>query len=82
MMLDHEPLHVLVAERIRLHRQSLGISQETLAEKCGLHRTYIGAIERGERNITINTLARVAEALGCSVIDLLSIVAEKEKKQR
>jgi transcriptional regulator with XRE-family HTH domain len=67
-----EQLHLIVAQNIRQRRQSFGMSQEALAEHCGLHRTYIGAIERGERNITVNTLARVAEALDCSVIDLLS----------
>ena len=71
-MSEHEQLHIVVAENIRQCRQSIGLSQEALADNCGLHRTYIGAIERGERNVTVNTLARVAEALGCSVIDLLS----------
>jgi transcriptional regulator with XRE-family HTH domain len=71
-MLEHEQLHIVVAKNIRRRRQCVGLSQEALANNCGLHRTYIGAIERGERNITVNTLARVAEALGCSVIDLFS----------
>jgi transcriptional regulator with XRE-family HTH domain len=70
-MPKEEQLHLVVAQNIQQRRQSFGISQETLAEQCGLHRTYIGSIERGERNITINTLARVAEALDCSVVDLL-----------
>lgn len=71
-MSEHEQLHIVVAENIRNRRQSIGLSQEALADKCGLHRTYIGAIERGERNVTVNTLSRVAEALGCSAIELLS----------
>jgi transcriptional regulator with XRE-family HTH domain len=70
-MSKDEQLHLIVAQNIRHRRQFFGMSQEALAEHCGLHRTYIGAIERGERNITINTLARVAEALDCSVIDLI-----------
>lgn len=80
-MPEHEHLHILVAENIRLRRQKLGISQEALADKSGLHRTYIGAIERCERNITINTLAKVALALGCSVVDLLAISPHKGKKK-
>ncbi|MEH2199640.1 helix-turn-helix domain-containing protein [Nostoc sp.] len=49
----------------------MGISQEDLAERCGLHRTYVGAIERSERNITLQTLERLAESLGVSPHDLL-----------
>ena len=40
----------------------MGLSQEVFADHCGIHRTYVGAIERGERNITLETLARVAAA--------------------
>jgi transcriptional regulator with XRE-family HTH domain len=80
-MLEHEQLHIVVSKNIRRRRERLGLSQEALAENCGLHRTYIGAIERGERNITVNTLARVAEALGCSVIELLSNPAPKGKEE-
>jgi len=71
-MKNDDQLHLIVAENIRLKRQSMGLSQEALADLCGLHRTYIGAIERGERNVTINTLAKVASALNCTVIDLFS----------
>jgi len=42
-----------------------------LAEECGLHRTYIGAVERGERNITLGTLERIAGALRIRVADLI-----------
>lgn len=80
-MQEHEQLHIVVAENIRRHRQSVGLSQEALADICGLHRTYVGAIERGERNITVNTLARVAGALGCSAIDLLSSSPQKGKEK-
>jgi len=68
---EHEQLHLIVAANIRRCRQNINLSQEALADKCGLHRTYIGAIERGERNITINTLARVADALGVQATDLI-----------
>jgi transcriptional regulator with XRE-family HTH domain len=80
-MSEHEQLHLVVAKNIRLRRESIPLSQEALADICGLHRTYIGAIERGERNVTVNTLARVAEALGCSAIDLLS-PQNPNKKQK
>jgi transcriptional regulator with XRE-family HTH domain len=60
-----------VAENVRSRRVDHGLSQEELADRCGLHRTYVGAIERGERNITVITLFRLAEALGCDATDLL-----------
>ena len=77
-MQKNTQLHLVVAHNIRQRRQLLGISQEALAEKCGLHRTYIGAIERGERNITVNTLYCVALSLNCTVIDLLVNIDEKK----
>ena len=80
-MQEHEQLHIVVAENIRRYRQGVGLSQEALADICGLHRTYIGAIERGERNITVNTLARVASALGCSAVALLSSSVQKGKEK-
>jgi transcriptional regulator with XRE-family HTH domain len=51
-------------------RRSLGLSQEALAERCGLHRTYIGGIERSERNVSIDNVDRIAQALGLDVGDL------------
>lgn len=48
------------------------LSQEELADKCELHRTYIGSIEREERNVTLSTLECLSEALGVSVSELLT----------
>jgi transcriptional regulator with XRE-family HTH domain len=56
-------LQLIVAANVRRRREALGISQEQFADLCGYHRTYIGAIERGERNITISTLSALAGAL-------------------
>ncbi|MEA5620867.1 helix-turn-helix transcriptional regulator [Cronbergia sp. UHCC 0137] len=64
-------LNRVVASNLRRLRKKIGISQEDLAGKCGLHRTYIGAIERSERNITLQTLEKLAESLGVSPQDLL-----------
>ncbi|MFB2924313.1 helix-turn-helix domain-containing protein [Aerosakkonema sp. BLCC-F2] len=64
-------LNQRVASNLKRLRKELGISQEDLAEKCGLHRTYVGAIERSERNITLQTLEKLAESLGVSPHDLL-----------
>ena len=48
------------------------MSQESLAAEAGLHRTYVGAIERTERNVTLATIELLAEALGCDPMDLLA----------
>lgn len=53
----------LFAQNIRELRAQRGFSQEQLAHRAGLHRTYIGAVERGERNITLVNAQRIAEAL-------------------
>lgn len=60
-----------IADQVRLLRISKGWSQEELAARCGLHRTYVGAVERAERNITVGTLYKLARALDCDVTDLL-----------
>ncbi|MEI8320191.1 MAG: helix-turn-helix transcriptional regulator [Planctomycetia bacterium] len=58
--------------RLRLQRESAGLSQEALAHACGLHRTYIGSVERGERNATYLSLHKYASALGLTVAQLVS----------
>lgn len=60
-----------VAKNIRKYRIERGFSQEELADRCGLHRTYIGSVERLERNITIENMERIAIALGRSPKELL-----------
>jgi len=60
-----------LAENIRRLRNARNLSQEKLADICGLHRTYVGSVERGERNITLSSLEILAKALDVSVIDLL-----------
>lgn len=59
------------ARNLRETRKALGISQEKLAELAELHRTYIGSVERGERNITIDNMERLARALGVTIQALL-----------
>ena len=56
-------LAIIAGDNIRGFRNKLGISQEKLAEYADLHRTYIGSVERGEYNLTLITLERIAKAL-------------------
>ncbi|WP_234774594.1 helix-turn-helix domain-containing protein [Paraburkholderia tropica] len=65
-------LLVILAENIRRFRQEKGLSQEALADLCSLHRTYVGSIERCERNVTLASLAVLAEALNVGVPELLT----------
>ncbi|MFN8012041.1 MAG: helix-turn-helix transcriptional regulator [Holophagaceae bacterium] len=55
-----------LGSRIRLRRERLALSQEELADLAGLHRTYIGGVERGERNIGVVNLIKIAQALSVS----------------
>lgn len=65
-------LQKAVGRNLRRYREGLGLSQEEFAEKLGLHRTYIGGVERGERNLTLRSVERFAEATGIDAIKLLS----------
>lgn len=58
-------------DRVRTERQKRGLSQEKLAALAGLHRTYIGMIERGEKNITLVNIDKLSKALKVKIIDLL-----------
>jgi transcriptional regulator with XRE-family HTH domain len=59
------------ASRLRQIRQVKGLSQEDLADRAGLHRTYVGSVERGERNISIDNIERLAKALEIDIIELI-----------
>ena len=63
-------LKKIFSNNVRKYRVKQNLSQEELAEKAGVHRTYIGSVERGERNITINVMEKICTALGIPINDL------------
>lgn len=67
--------------RIREKRKSVGWTQEDLADQAGIDRSYIGGVERGERNLTFNTLCQICQALGCDVATLTHGIPENEARQ-
>lgn len=64
------------ATNLRKVRKELGYSQEELADLAGLHRTYVGSVERGERNISIDNMECLANALNRPLIDLMRAKGE------
>lgn len=71
----------IVGQRVRALREGKGWKQDELAHRSGLHVTYIGGIERGERNATIGSLAKVADAFGISVVELFAPATHELEKQ-
>jgi transcriptional regulator with XRE-family HTH domain len=65
-------LYKILGERIRAERKKARMSQEKLAEKADLNRNYIGEIERAEKKITLETLWKIAKALGVRIRDLVA----------
>lgn len=68
---DQCPLVAIFAVNVRRRRLELGLSQEELAERAGVHRTYVGMLERSEKNVTIYNIQRIALALGVEPHSLL-----------
>jgi transcriptional regulator with XRE-family HTH domain len=64
-------LQKAVGRNLRAHRQAKGLSQEAFADLLEVHRTYMGSIERGERNLTLKSLERIAGRLGLDPLALL-----------
>lgn len=63
---------VKFGQKVREKRTGLGLSQEELAERAGVHRTYVGMIERAEKNITLGNIERISEALRTPLHELLN----------
>jgi transcriptional regulator with XRE-family HTH domain len=71
-----------VGVNLRAYREAHGLSQEAFADQLGVHRTYAGGIERGERNLTLKSVERIAECLGVDPLDLLISPRQPTRKSR
>jgi transcriptional regulator with XRE-family HTH domain len=80
--LEVPDLKVVLGQRIRELRSKSGFSQESFADHCGLHRTYMGGIERGEHNLTIETLMTVSKGLGITMSDLLAGIEKQAEPSK
>jgi transcriptional regulator with XRE-family HTH domain len=69
-----EDIRLRFGRALRQRRHKLGVSQEEFADMCGLDRTYIGGVERGERNVALVNIERIAKALGVAVQELFRSV--------
>jgi transcriptional regulator with XRE-family HTH domain len=75
-------LQEILGSRIRELRLKKGFSQESFADHCGLHRTYMGGIERGERNLTMQTVMTVARGLGLTMSELFSGIEKQAESAK
>jgi transcriptional regulator with XRE-family HTH domain len=62
---------------VRLRREGLGLTQEDLADRAGIHRTYLSDVERGTRNVSLINIERIAAALAMSTAELFALVDKK-----
>ena len=67
-----------VGRNLRAHRLARGLSQEAFADVLGVHRTYMGGVERGERNLTLKSVERIAERIGVEPLALLAAADRPE----
>lgn len=70
----------IIGDRIRAYRNQKGWSQEYLAEKADVHHTYIGQLERGEKNATIESISKIAGALGVSLSRLFENISIEQQE--
>lgn len=79
MISEHQILNIYAAN-VRFFRKNLKISQEELAFRSGLHTSFIGMVERAERNSTLVSLEKISKALGVGYDDLLTEHGERKQK--
>ena len=81
-MAAKDPMLLRLGRYLRSVREKRGWSQEDLASEAGLHRTYVGAVERGEYNVTLLTLRTITDALGISLGDAIGSISLGQPKRR
>ena len=74
-------LSIEIGQRIRNYRSQQQLSQEELAEKCGLHPTYIGQVERGEKNATLESINKITNGLSISLSTLFENIEDYRDEQ-
>lgn len=72
----------IIGQRIRNYRTQLGLSQEKLAELAGCHPTYIGQVERGEKNATLESIDKITSSLNISLSKLFENIGGKDTSER
>lgn len=70
----------IVGKRLRSYRAAQGLSQEKLAERAGLHPTYIGQVERGEKNLTIESLEKITSALDIPISCVFEKIEDRHEE--
>lgn len=78
---NHSPHLIAFGQALRRQRELLKLSQEELAHISNVHRTYLGGVERGERNPTLRTLLKLAEALQLPLSDLVRVMECLEEER-
>lgn len=78
-MAQLDPKEIL-ARNLRHLRVATGVSQEELAARAGLHRTYISSVERGQRNVSLENIFAIARALGCDPRELIDATTAEGKR--
>ena len=81
-MAAQDPMLEKLGAYLRSVREKHGWSQEDLAYECGLHRTYIGGVERGEYNVTLLTLRKITDTLGISLTDAVRGLSGRRGRRR
>ena len=79
---EREEIRIGLGALLRAKRQAQGISQEELAFRSGLHRTYVGSVERGERNLSLENIFVFAKTLGCHPRELIPEFPVKKRKDK
>lgn len=77
-----EKVKKVFGAKVRIRRERGGMSQEKFAEIVGLHRTYIGMVERGEKNISLINIVKIANGLGITVAELFNTVVGGEHEEK